>query len=143
MGSAPGTFHAPSSSPMTRFERFVYPIWPQAFSLHSYGKNGLELQQLGNSTTIAVAGARPAPAAASPATLGFAVTEHQAHTTLAWNALATNGDTNFEASRLAAQILFMAQNGWDSYVFKVRSSHTGAAADAPGPRHRKRVPTLS
>lgn len=110
-------------------ERTSFPPWPNtpqannlqnlnAFSLHSYGKTGLELQQLGNTTTLNVTLTRPAAAPTSSA-LGFAVTEHNAHTTAQWNTLATNGDTNFEASRLAAQILFVAQNGWESYIFKL------------------------
>lgn len=91
----------------------------QAFSLHSYGKEGYALWQTGNATNVSVQATRTTPIPASQPTLPFVVTEHAAHTTATWNTLTTNPDTYYEAARLASQMLFMASNGWESYVFKV------------------------
>ena len=76
-----------------------------AFSLHSYGKTGLELFQLANSTQVAIDAARQAPV--TQAKIPFIITEHAAHTTASWNSLSTTQDTPAEASRLAAQLLYM------------------------------------
>lgn len=92
----------------------------QAFSLHSYGKQGYALWQTGNNTNVSVALTRTTPIPASVPTLPFVITEHASHTTATWNALTTNSETFFEAARLASQMLFMASNGWESYIFKAR-----------------------
>lgn len=88
-----------------------------AFSLHSYGKTGYGLMQLGNGTAAGIAAAR-VPAAGAPATLPYTVTEHAPHTTATWTTLQTSLDDNFEASRLGAQILYQAMFGWETYIFK-------------------------
>lgn len=75
-----------------------------ALSVHSYGKTGWELGRLANGS--------------ASAGVPFAVTEHAAHTTAAWNSIDTTADTPFEAARLAGQLVYMAAGGWESYVFK-------------------------
>ncbi len=98
----------------------------QAFSYHSYGKSGHQLQL----STVALAAAAnmyhdEANVAASGITTNLVnmpvlLTEHQAHTNGNWNSLSSNCDSPFEASRLANQILSQAVLGYESYIFKVR-----------------------
>ena len=81
-----------------------------AFSVHSYGKTGAGLSSLGSSTALAIATLR-AENTITPTlpVIPYAVTEHAAHTTATFNNISTTGDTPFEASRLAAQMLFQAR----------------------------------
>ena len=87
------------------------------YSLHSYGKTGYQLGALVNSSAAAVAAA-PRQAPIVQAALPIATTEHNAHTTAVWNTLATTGDTDYEAARLAGQLAYMAAGGFESYIFK-------------------------
>ena len=120
------------------------------FSIHSYGKTGIGLGQLCNGDVASIAwarGARGASAGAMLAQIPVAVTEHAAHTTAAWNSLGSTQDNDYEASRLGAQILFMAiantgyapslyadmvlpevpANGFESYIFKFSSLEQSSA----------------
>ena len=78
---------------------------PQAFSVHSYGKTGLGLGQLGTTFVPWIASNR-SRLSGDPTVLPYAVTEHAPHTTALWNTVATTGDVCYEASRLGSQILF-------------------------------------
>ena len=73
--------------------------------MHSYGKTGLGLGQLGTGIVPLIASSR-SRLSGDPALLPYAVTEHAAHTTALWNDIASTGDVYFEASRLGSQILF-------------------------------------
>ena len=76
-----------------------------AFSLHTYGKQGYAIWQLGNFTMYSINASRVPPVNVA---LPYAVTEHAAHTTASWNGYATTADTYYEASRLGAQLLWNA-----------------------------------
>ena len=82
-----------------------------AFSLHSYGKTGFQMFQLGSQTAAQIAAVRPPLGPSSPAVIPYVVTEHAAHTTAQWNPIASTSDINYEAARLGTQILFHSLNG--------------------------------
>jgi hypothetical protein len=53
------------------------------------------------------------------------VTEHAAHTSGSWNSLPSNADFNFEATRLASQLIRAALNGFETCV---HGDHAGTKA---------------
>ncbi len=68
---------------------------------------------------VALHDATPATMAAlagsnNVAFLPVLTTEHQAHTNSQWNTLVSNGDSPFEASRLANQIMSQASLGYEA-----------------------------
>jgi hypothetical protein len=69
--------------------------------------------------------------ATNVANMPVLLTAHQAHTNDNWNALSSNCDSPFEASRLANQILSQAILGYESYIFKVRCARTACCATFP------------
>jgi hypothetical protein len=144
-GYYPGDYYAYMANVTVAAEHVAFPPWPpgggllgsasanvqnmNALSIHSYGKYGYALGQLGASDVSAVAAARGASGPALGARLArmpVAVTEHAAHTTAAWNALGSTPDNDYEASRLAAQLLWLATGGpgsasgqgLESFIFK-------------------------
>ena len=140
----PGDYYAYLGQSTVAAERTPFPPWTasgaltstegpagqqnmESFSLHSYGKTGLELLQLGSGTAAAIAAARPAPASWSPAKLGYAVTEHAAHTTVVWDGTASHADMDFEASRLAGQVLNNVISGFEAFIFKFSSAEQSQA----------------
>ena len=140
----PTDFYAYMGQLTVNNERTPFPPWTPAgllttaappaglqnmnvFSLHSYGKTGFQLYQLGYQTASAIANARPQPVATSPLTLPYAVTEHAAHTTVVWDATNSHADTDFESSRLAGQILYQMLNGFEAYIFKFSSAEQSQA----------------
>lgn len=102
------------------------PQWSnaQAFSWHSYGKTGKELQS-------AAAGAAAMLAGFGLSSLPVYATEHQAATNANWNGFAGNVDSPFMASRLAQQLLWLAGGGYNSYgaCCVIGSRHACACAD--------------
>lgn len=91
----------------------------QAYSVHSYGKTGYQLNNLAQQLEVSVNSVHT-PNATSQLPVVF--TEHSTHTTSDFSASANTLDTPSEASRLAAQLLYLAANGVDSYVFKVSTT---------------------
>ncbi len=98
----------------------------QAFSYHSYGKSGHQLQLSTSGLYTAVnalhdeTGVAASGLTTNLVNMPVLLTEHQAHTNGAWNSLSSNCDSPFEASRLANQIISQAVQGFESYIFKVR-----------------------
>ena len=82
--------------------------------MHSYGKTGQQL----SSTLSAVTGNVSAVHTPVSAPLPVIVTEHASHTAASWSSIASTTDTDFEASRLASQLLWASQSGIETYVFK-------------------------
>ena len=109
----------------------------QALSYHSYGKTGHQLalatQTMYNGTQIFhdEAGVASSGISTNLANMPVLLTEHQSHTNGNWNALSSNCDSTFEASRLANQILSQAVLGFESYIFKVRCARTACRAAFP------------
>ena len=95
------------------------------YSLHSYGKLGNQLLATGSAltTSIAEAWAAVTPAGGAPPP-PLVVTEHAAHTGAAWNGIPSTADDDFEAARLASQLVFMASAGYETYVFKFSNTNS-------------------
>ena len=80
-----------------------------AYSFHSYGKSGSSLAEdiryLQNSI--------------NNSSLPVIITEHNSHTSSDWNTINSTPDDDFEASRLASQIINLIQSNVKShYIFK-------------------------
>jgi len=116
----------PNGNPNNNNAQLVNSSWynSQAISYHSYGKTGFQLaiatltavdtgaRALHDSTNAVAAGGN------NKAVMPILVTEHQSHTNANWNTFVSNGDSFFEASRLANQIVSQMLMGYESYVFK-------------------------
>ena len=108
--------------PTIQAERTRYPAssgvqnasWSnlQAYSYHSYGKDGAALASDALGLAATVAAARTAGA------LPLAVTEHAAKTSSTWNGDGTTAEDASMASRLAAQLIALSKAGIDGYTFK-------------------------
>jgi hypothetical protein len=87
----------------------------QAYSYHSYGKDGkllaTETADLATAVNAARSGAEATP-------LRVAITEHAAMPASSWNADASTADDYYQASRLASQLLNVGSYGQSSYIFK-------------------------
>ena len=94
----------------------VRVVSPTHVCTDRYGKTGFELYGTSSINVANLTVSRAAPV--NQAVLPFMITEHAAHTTADWNTIGTTCDTYFEASRLASQLLYMTQNGWETYIFK-------------------------
>jgi hypothetical protein len=87
----------------------------QAFSWHSYGKTGKQLQ-------VAALGAQTMLTGLGLGTIPVFATEHQAATNANWNTFTANVESPYMASRLAQQLLWLAGSGINSYVFKMTAA---------------------
>lgn len=75
--------------------------------MHTYGKTG---QQLSATVTGLYASVNAIHTPAN-SPLPIVVTEHQSHTNADWNSIASTSDSDFEASRLGSQLLYLARRG--------------------------------
>lgn len=87
--------------------------------MHSYGKTGYQLNQLAQLLETQV-NAVHTPNATSQLPVVF--TEHGTKTTSDFSAANTTLDSASEASRLAAQMLYLGANGVDRYAFKLSTT---------------------
>ena len=85
----------------------------QAYSYHSYGKEGGTLAKDTAALSGLVNGAHD-----GPAPLPVLTTEHASKTASSWNLVDSTSDDGFEASRLASQLIWMASYGLETYTFK-------------------------
>jgi hypothetical protein len=74
-------------------------------SWHTYGKTGSQMRTSYNAITAGLA----ADGASDLAPIW--ITEHQAHTSLEWDTTNSTTDDDFEASRVASQIMWMVSVG--------------------------------
>jgi hypothetical protein len=88
----------------------------QAYSYHSYGKEGYDL---GKATTALI---NLVNAAQDGPPLPIYTTEHASKTASSWNLALSSSDDQFEASRLASQVIHMA-------VFGQENCACGAASE--------------
>jgi hypothetical protein len=100
-----------------------------SYSVHSYGKTGYELNFMAVNSVAGTAASRKG--LSTWPSLPFSITEHAAHTTASWNAVPTTADVDYEASRLAGQMLYTAAGGWETYIFKM-SAMQQSTAITPG-----------
>lgn len=92
----------------------------QAYSWHSYGKTGFNLQGAGSSQNGVGFQAAGIAAYHTPSStrLPVIVTEHASHTGSDWDGFWSSSDDGFEAARLANQLVWASQNGIETYSFK-------------------------
>jgi hypothetical protein len=102
------------------------PTWSnmQAYSYHSYGKEGYDLAKSTKELIQLVNNNH------DRADMPIYTTEHASKTASSWNLAESSSDDYFEASRLASQLLWMSMYGLESYVFKMSSTVRCWAAHA-------------
>jgi hypothetical protein len=87
----------------------------QAYSYHTYGKDGV---QMGTESSALIAQVNAVHDALFAPALPMHITEHASHTSTDWKLLPSSTDDPLEASRLAMQIMIQAKYGFESYIFK-------------------------
>jgi hypothetical protein len=98
----------------------------QALSFHSYGKSGSQLSQ--QAAAMAAVLATPGPMQHTPVStpLPVVITEHASLTSGNWQQQGDNSDYQYHAARLAAQLLYCASSGFETYVFKFSMQPSGS-----------------
>lgn len=90
--------------------------------MHSYGKTGNQLGQLAQELDELVNYMHMPNASQGGSNLPIVFTEHNTRTSSDFGAVPTTLDTPSEASRFAAQLLFLGLNGADAYSFKLSAT---------------------
>lgn len=98
------------------------PSIPQAYSVHSYGKTGFQLWQLAAELDMDVNAVHTPNSTQGGVDLPIIFTEHNTKTTGDFGVATTTLDSFSEASRLAAQLVYLGRSGYDSYVFKATTT---------------------
>jgi hypothetical protein len=98
----------------------------QALSFHSYGKSGSQLSQQAAAMAAVLTTPGPMQHTATSTPLPVIITEHASLTSGNWQQQGDNSDYQYHAARLAAQLLYCAASGFETYVFKFSMQPSGS-----------------